>query len=61
MTAKERLYSCVYEHEGDLYSVAVYATPREIESHANNLNLSEIYEITQADLIMAEFGDGNLH
>lgn len=61
MTTNEKLYSCVYEHDGKLFSVAVYAAPKEIESHANNLNLSEIYEITQADLLMANFSDGSLH
>lgn len=57
----EKLYSCVYEHNGALYSVAIFATPKEVESHANNLNLTEIYEITQADLLMANFSDGSLH
>lgn len=57
----EKLYSCVYEHNGELYSVAIFATPKEVESHANNLNLTEIYEITQADLLMANFSDGSLH
>lgn len=58
---KEKLYSCVYEHEGALYSVAIFATPKEVESHANNLNLSEIYEITQADLMMADVDSEGLH
>ena len=57
----ENLYSCVYEHEGTLYSVAIFATPKEVESHANNLNLTEIYEITQADLIMMDFSESGMH
>lgn len=58
---KEKLFSCVYESNGLAYSVAIYATEKEIESHANNLNLSDIYEITQADIIMADFSDGSMH
>lgn len=58
---KEKLYSCVYECNGLAYSVAIYATEKEIESHSANLNLSDIYEITQSDLIMADFTNERLH